>query len=123
MSNKDLGNLGEDLASEYLINKGAEIIARNFRTKDAEIDIVFFDRDEKTKLVYLVFCEVKFRNNDNCGLPLEAVDYKKQRKIAKASSYFIYKNRIDSTFPVRYDVISIINGRIEHIKNAFEFMY
>ena len=85
--NKEIGKLGEDLATKYLETLGYQIIERNFRCKVGEIDIIAKDKD------YLVFIEVKYRKDNKKGIPAEAVNHNKRKKIIKATKYYIYKNR------------------------------
>lgn len=116
---KKLGNLGEEIASKYLINKGYLIIQKNFRTKFGEIDIIA--RDGR----YLVFIEVKLRKSLNLGYPREAVDYYKQQRIRNLANLYLAKKRIKDAF-IRFDVVEIMLDENENVKsiyliqNAFE---
>lgn len=106
------GKLGEAEAYDFLKNKGYKIIAQNFKNKIGEIDIIAMDKD------YIVFIEVKARRNAKFGLPCEAVDENKQRKIRMvASSYLQARGLLD--YNVRFDVIDILADHIRHIENAF----
>lgn len=117
---RKLGNLGEEIASKYLINKGYFIIQKNFRTKFGEIDIIA--RDGR----YLVFIEVKLRKSLNLGYPREAVDYYKQQRIRNLANLYLAKKRIKDAF-IRFDVIEVMMDENENvksiylIKNAFEW--
>lgn len=87
----------------------------NYRCYFGEIDIIAKDRD------VLVFCEVKYRSTLKYGEGLEAVGYKKQRRISMCALYYITEKYIEQC-PVRFDVISILgNGEVRIIKNAFDF--
>lgn len=115
MNKKSLGRLGEKLAAFYLNLKLYKILARNFRTKYGELDIV------AKKWKTIVFVEVKTRKNEKFGLE-EAVNDVKQKHIAAAASNYAQKfNFIDCN--MRFDVI-IINLAslpfIKHYKNAFQ---
>ena len=114
--NRKKGNMGEDAAAAYLTRKGYEILDRNYRIRDAEIDII------AKKDGVIVFVEVKLRKNSSLGSPAEAVNAAKQRKIISAAEGFIAKNNITDT-DFRFDVIEIyskINGlSINHMENAF----
>lgn len=110
---KELGNLGEQIAVEYLENNKYQIIKRNFYCRQGEIDIIAKDKEE------VVFIEVKTRSNINFGKPSEAVNYIKQKHIYKSAQYFLYKtNSLDML--TRFDVIEVLidKGRfnIKHIK-------
>lgn len=119
IGNKILGNLGEDLASDFLVKKGYRIVERNFVWRKNEIDIIAEDEKEKQ----IVFIEVKTRNTDYFIQPFEAVDFKKQKAIIKVANAYIRIRNID--LEARFDVISIIQTEhgtqsIEHISSAFE---
>ena len=110
-----LGKLGEDLATQYLENKGYEIAERNFSCQQGEIDIIA--RDGK----YLVFAEVKYRSDTGKGLPQEAVDYRKQRKISRVADYYLMCKHMMG-LPCRFDVIAILGEDIQWLKDAFPYI-
>jgi putative endonuclease len=111
-----LGKEGEELASDFLRNKGFSIIRKNYRTVFGEIDIIAKDRG------VIVFVEVKTRADSAFGHPFEAVDHRKREKIRKVALSFM--KTLKKEFPARFDVMSITRGRggmsIEHIQDAFE---
>ena len=109
-----LGLEKEILAADYLRSQGYEILARNYYCRSGEIDIIA--RNDG----YLVFAEVKYRSRDGCGLPQEAVDRRKIRRIVRAARYYLYTQGIPSDTPCRFDVITILGSRISVIKHAFE---
>lgn len=111
---KEIGDYGEDKASEYLFNKGYRIITKNFRTKSGEIDIVAIQRN------ILVFIEVKTRKNDSFCSAREAVTLSKQSKIKKTAKEFIVQNNIPYK-EIRFDVIEVYTyaQKIEHYADAF----
>lgn len=113
--NRDKGESGERIAEKYLKDHGYRLIARNFKTDTGEIDLVVTD-DEA-----LVFVEVKARRSDEFGLPCEAVDLHKQRKINMVAGQFIKRNMFFGA-PVRFDVIEVYldDARVNHIENAFD---
>lgn len=82
MSTITAGKLGEDAAVKVLAKQGYKIIARNFRSKFGEIDLIAVDRD------VLVFVEVKTRWTKEYGYPEEAVNYWKIRSIIKTGQYY-----------------------------------
>lgn len=111
-----LGVKGENLASEYLINKGYSILFRNWRFKHKEVDLIC----KKGK--YLIFVEVKTRSTDYFQKPYQNVEAKKQELLAEAANAFI-ENYSDFK-EVRFDVVSIVfksdlSYNIEHIIEAF----
>ncbi|MCR5834798.1 MAG: YraN family protein [Selenomonadaceae bacterium] len=120
MNNSDKGKLGEDSATKYLVEKGYEIVTRNFRIRSAEIDIIARSGDT------IIFVEVKARSNIRHGLPIEAVTLRKQKKIIEAASIFLQDDNY-ADCACRFDVIEIYleGGRVEeirHIENAFEIL-
>ena len=110
----ELGRKGEDIAYKYLVNNNYEIIERNFKCKQGEIDIIAKENDE------IVFIEVKTRSNVACGRPSEAVNQAKQKHIKRANKYYTYLNKLDNCY-IRIDVIEVYlkNNKfyINHIKN------
>lgn len=112
-NNKLIGKIGEDLAVKYLKKKNYEIITRNYTNEYGEIDIIAAHDG------YLVFVEVKTRNGIGFGTPAEAVDSHKIRKISQTASGYIQFKRLYN-YPVRFDVIEVCEGEINHIENAFD---
>lgn len=115
--NLSLGKNGENLAAEFLKQNGYRILARNFRTKLGELDIVALDKDT------VCFVEVKARSSAAFGRPQEAVHPAKQRQIIKAALVFLQEKKLTDKF-CRFDVAAVdfskSQPRIEIIKNAFE---
>ena len=114
---QSLGKLGEDLACVELSRRGYAILARRYRTRFGEIDIVA--RDSGTT----VFVEVKTRDGDRFGDGAEAVTGWKQRRVAAmAADYLARHARHD--MPCRFDVVAIdvsfAPAQIEVYVNAFE---
>ena len=83
---RQIGDRGEQTAADWLVADGHEIIARNWRTRYCEIDIV----SKKDNVLY--FTEVKYRKNDNFGDGLAAITNKKQQQMRFAAGIFIAKN-------------------------------
>jgi len=114
--NISFGARGEDLAAEYLKQNSYKILARNFKTKLGEIDIIARDKDT------ICFVEVKARNSDRFGLPQESVSSFKQRQISKAALIFLKEHKLINN-KARFDVVSILFTENEHkidlIKDAF----
>jgi putative endonuclease len=115
-----LGKIGEDLACDELERRGYEIVARRYRQKGGELDIVA--RDGGT----LVFVEVKAREGRDFGEAAEAVTVTKRRRIARLALAYVARHGLTAS-PCRFDVVSIHldaagNGEpaIEVIQNAFD---
>lgn len=116
---KILGNVGENIAAKFLENHGYKIIARNYRIRSAEIDIIAEIGG------VIVFVEVKTRSNIRHGSAAEAVNFRKQKKIIEAASIFLQdENYCDCA--CRFDVIEIYShGKdftVNHIEAAFEVL-
>lgn len=113
MNKRAVGSIHEQKAAELLEKEGMKIIARNYRNRSGEIDLVALDGE------YLVFVEVKYRADDRKGTPFEAVGRQKQRKIISTAQYFMMKNGYGAETPCRFDVVGISGTEIRHLKNAF----
>lgn len=115
---KILGKLGEDCAAKFLEERGYKILTRNFRIRSAEVDIIAQFGN------IIIFVEVKARSNIRHGLPREAVNLRKQKKIIEAASVFLQDENFFEC-ACRFDVVEVylrgeIIEEINHIKNAFE---
>ena len=110
-----LGRFGEQVAAKYLQNKGYKILAKNYYTREGEIDLVCQKDD------VIIFVEVKTRTNQTFGWPEEAVTDEKLEKIATASEEYLQEKEIDSEWQI--DIISIIIdqrkkiAKINHFQN------
>ena len=115
MTNNELGEVGEDLAVDHIRQMGYSILARNYRFKKGEVDIICRNLNE------LVFVEVKTRQTNAFGEPYIAVSRVKQRQIIAVANQFIKENDLD--LEVRFDVISIVHNSfktdMQHISSAF----
>lgn len=113
-----LEECGEEKACEYLIQKGYEIVDRNFDCSQGEIDIIAWDQTKKE----LVFIEVKTRTNLYYGCPVDAVNMHKQKHIYWATQYYVYLHQIKEAY-LRFDVIEVYvrnnQVKIHHIKQIF----
>lgn len=108
-----IGRQGEELAAAFLEKKGFTVVARNYRHKKAEVDLIV------KKDNWLVFVEVKTRSSSAFGEPEAFVDGKKARMILSAAEEFIFANNWHGH--VRFDVVSVKLGReteIEHFEDA-----
>ena len=112
-----LGKTGEDLACGELERRGYEIIARRYRRRGGELDIIA--RDGAT----LVFVEVKARDGRAFGGAAEAVTMIKQRRMTRLALDYLTRHRLTGC-PCRFDVVSIHleagGPAIEVFQNAFE---
>jgi putative endonuclease len=112
-----LGKTGEGEACAELERRGYAILARRFRTRLGELDIVA--RDGRT----LVFVEVKARRSERFGRAAEAVTPLKQRRLRRMALDFVLRTRLDRV-PCRFDVVSVVvndvgRPRVEVYRDAF----
>ena len=119
--NISVGQQGEALACQYLSRQGYRVIARNYRTKLGEIDIIAEEQGT------LVFVEVKTRRGHQCGHPFEAVTPTKCRQISKVALEYLAETGREGQ-PARFDVVAIsFSGEaapvIELAKNAFDLSF
>lgn len=111
LNRKKLGNGGEGLAVKYLKKRGWKILRRNFVNPFGEVDII------ASKGEVTAFIEVKTRTSDAFGAPAEAVDERRRRRYIAGAKYFFVGREPDCV--VRFDIIEVYKGEINHIENAF----
>lgn len=112
------GTQSEQLAGDYLKSRGLEVLARNLRCRAGELDLVCLDRE------VLAVIEVRQRGSQQFGGALQSVTWCKQRKIIRATRFFLQRRADWRARAVRFDVIAV-QGRPEGahqliwIKDAF----
>ncbi len=115
---KMLGRLGEELAQQYLIDRGYTILETNYATRFGEIDIVAQERE------VLVFVEVKTRTSEDQGHPFESITPAKIRILSKLALHYMQQmKQLDHA--ARFDVVAVIpkennDYTIELLQNAFD---
>lgn len=113
----ELGNIGESLAESYLKNKNYEIIARNFKNKIGEIDIIA--KQQET----IIFVEVKTSSSLKFGSPRERITYHKINKIRQVAISYLKLKGLYYKVSVRFDCLEILGNaqdhKIEHYENIF----
>jgi putative endonuclease len=108
----ELGRAGEDAAAAWYERRGYTVVARNWRCREGELDLVVTDGR------HLVFVEVKTRATDRFGLPAEAVTLAKQRRLRGLAARFLANTGARAS-RLRFDVVAILAGRLEVIEGAF----
>ena len=103
------GKSGEDEVTEYLKKQKYQILARNFKSKLGEIDIVAKDGDQA------VFVEVKTRSSMLFGAPSEAIGYKKLLSLIKASEYYLLINNLDQNYRIDAVEVIMVDGIVKSI--------
>ena len=110
------GRSAEADGVRWLEERGFRIVARNFRTKAGELDVVGLDSDT------LAFIEIKARSTPDFGSAATAVPPSKQRRIARSAA--LYLTRHPHSGPCRFDVLAMDMGEdgwiFEWIQNAFD---
>ncbi len=109
------GRMYESAAAEMLVRRGYEILERNYRYHQAEIDIIA--RDGK----YIVFVEVKYRRDGVIQHPLEAVDVRKQRQVSRAAAGYLHQHGMNTGQPCRFDVCAFTGSKAEYYEDAFPY--
>jgi putative endonuclease len=110
---RELGASGEDLVAAWYEANGYEIAARNWRCREGELDLVL------VRNRVLVFCEVKTRTSELFGVPAEAVTYEKRARIRRLAARYLDEGPPVRPREIRFDVASVLDGRIEVIEGAF----
>ena len=108
----EIGRDGENRVASDLASRGWKILARNWRTRRGEIDIIALESDT------LVFIEVKtWPNGAVADLEL-AIGYVKQKRIVETAKCFIDTHRQYNGMYIRFDVV-LVNSGMYHLKDAF----
>lgn len=115
-----LGQYGEDVAEQHLRAAGVEVLARNWRCREGELDLVVRERDGT-----IVFVEVKCRSGTGFGEPSEAVGRTKAAKVRQVACRWLVECRpAGPSTGLRFDVISVVRRRgyapaVTHLRGAF----
>ncbi len=107
------GLQGEQAAEEYLAAKGMTCLARRFRGGDGEVDLIMEDGET------IVFVEVKARPRGKAGDGFTAVTPAKQKRITHAAGQYLLSAQCFGR-SIRFDVVEITSGGINHVSNAFQ---
>lgn len=112
---RERGSHAEDLACRFLLRQGLRLVARNYRCRRGEIDLILHDAGN------LVFVEVRYRRQDRYGSGLESVDRRKQRRISLCAAHYLLRHPQQANRPARFDVVAVgPDGGIDWIRNAFD---
>lgn len=116
MDRNELGRIGEDLAARYLTERGWDILDRNVRWREGELDLI------AARAGVLAFVEVKTRRSTAFGSPAEAVTWRKATRIRLLAHRYLTERK-PRTRSVRFDVMDIVRDgsgfRITHLEGAF----
>jgi len=113
-----LGRWGEDLAAQHLTAAGLEVLERNWRCREGELDVVARESDGT-----VVFVEVKTRSSAAFGEPSEAVSRAKAARIRTLACRWLLQHPSGGV-PLRFDVISVLRRTgaapvVRHLRSAF----
>lgn len=118
MTTKKTGDAAEVLACRFLLDKGLQLLQRNYRCKRGEIDLIMKDCQD-----ILVFVEVRYRRRTHFGRAFETVDRNKRKRIAYCALCYLSRQRALNQ-NARFDVVAIEGDagheRITWLRNAFE---
>ena len=107
-----LGISGEDAAAAWYLANGYEVVDRNWRCRDGELDLVV--RRART----VVFCEVKTRTTDRFGAPVEAITRDKRQRLRVLAGKWLEQSTMKAS-QIRFDVASVMGGEVEVLEGAF----
>lgn len=114
---QSIGYFWEDIAKHYLMKQGLKFIHHQYQTKCGEIDLIMQDKE------YVVFVEVRYRENAQFGQPEETIHQYKQRRLIKAAMFYYQRHAWMHKLPFRFDVVGILGSKLNHkltwIPNAF----
>jgi len=102
----------EELAAQFYLKRNFQILHRNYQAGHKEIDLIVRKDDE------VVFVEVKAAKSKSLGHPAERVTKKKISNLTRAAQQYLIENKIDDA-DLRFDVITFLDGKIEHYPAAF----
>ncbi len=113
LSARALGDYGERLAARYLRERGMQILDRNWRCGEGEIDVVARDAG------CVVVCEVKTRSGTGFGVPVEAVTWRKAARLRRLAAAWLAEHQVDAA-DVRIDVVGVLvppggRPRVQHV--------
>ena len=119
MTQNTFSRIGEELAAKYLLGKGYELLCKNFRIKNGEIDLIMRTHE------LLVFIEVKTRRYHSIDAALQNITYTKRRHISTAAQEYINRNPEYAKLQTRFDIVlafyqdSSNTFSIKHFPDAF----
>ena len=107
-----LGAHGERLAAAWYVQRGYEVLDRNWRCREGELDLVL-GRDD-----LVVICEVKTRSSTRYGSPFDAVTPAKQVRLRRLAARWLRERAAGRAAEVRFDVAGVVNNHVEVVESA-----
>ena len=111
--NRERGRQFEKLAGKYFLENNFEILEENWQAGRKEIDLIV----KKENLI--IFVEVKSASSKKFGHPSERVDQRKIQNLSQAAKQYILVHNL-TNIDMRFDVVTFIEGKLEHYENAFD---
>ena len=111
-SRRETGVSGEDLAAAWYEANGYQVLARNWRCRQGELDLVLRNGRQ------VVFCEVKHRRGVGYGTPAESVTYEKRQRIRHLAARWLQDAK-PRPAEIRFDVAAVLDGEVEIVQGAF----
>lgn len=108
------GSQAEEHALRYLLGHGLRLLARNWRCKLGELDLVMQDGDT------VAVIEVRSRARADYGAAVETVDRRKREKLVRATRLWLARQPQFAEQPLRFDVVTLDAGQIEWRREAFD---
>ena len=107
-----LGADGEEVTARWYRERGYSVLARNWRCRDGELDLVLARAD------LIVFCEVKTRTNDRYGSPFAAVGHAKQARLRRLAARWLREAAPFRPAEIRFDVAGVVGRHVEVVESA-----
>ena len=112
LERRALGVSGEDLAAAWYEARGYVVLARNWRCREGELDLIVRNGRE------FIFCEVKTRTSNAFGVPAEAVTREKQARIRRLAARWL-EDAPMAARSIRFDVAAVMGNSVEVLEGAF----
>jgi putative endonuclease len=112
LARRALGIAGEDAAAAWYGANGYQVMARNWRCREGELDLVVRRKG------IVVLCEVKTRATDRFGVPAEAVDRLKRQRLRVLAARWLSEAGVPAR-EIRFDVVSVVGDVVDVIEAAF----
>ena len=112
MTRREVGIRGEDIAAKWYEARGYQVLDRNWRCREGELDLVVRHGRQ------VVFCEVKHRMGVGFGTPAETITREKKQRIRHLAARWLQDAK-PRPAEIRFDVAAILDGEIEVLEGAF----
>lgn len=114
LNKKQLGCQTEARACDFLITKGLKLLARNYRSRYGEIDLIMQEKNGE-----IVFVEVRSQSDSDLLSVIESVNYSKQQRIIKTAMHYLEEQDLTDKVNCRFDIMGFSDHHFDWIKDAF----